>query len=139
MVTRRCNTDVKSVLAELSGKRTGCSEGKGGSMHMYNVGAHFYGGNGIVGAQVCFILSHLTVKVPIGTGIAWSQKMLKTGNVCVSYYGDGAANQGQIFEVTIENFFSKLKGLQHGPDPCPSSHLCLRKQPIRNGYFRRTC
>jgi len=88
MVSRRCNTSPDSILAELFGKQSGCSEGKGGSMHMYNEKTHFHGGNGIVGAQV-----------PLGTGIAFSQKLLGTGNVVMSYYGDGAANQGQIFEA----------------------------------------
>jgi len=88
LVTRRCGTDVKTIIAELYGKHSGCSEGKGGSMHMYNFKTHFYGGNGIVGAQV-----------PLGTGIAWSLKYHKTGTVSVTYYGDGAANQGQIFEA----------------------------------------
>jgi len=89
MISRRCGTEPKAVLAELLGKDTGCSRGKGGSMHMYNDKTNFHGGNGIVGAQV-----------PIGTGIAWSQKLNKTGAVTVIYYGDGAANQGQIFEAS---------------------------------------
>jgi len=88
MVSRRCNTELVAILAELFGKQAGCSEGKGGSMHMYNLETGFYGGNGIVGAQV-----------PLGAGIAFSQKVLGTGNVCMAYYGDGAANQGQIFEA----------------------------------------
>ncbi|XP_064472985.1 pyruvate dehydrogenase E1 component subunit alpha, mitochondrial-like [Ornithodoros turicata] len=77
---------VKGVLSELTGRREGCARGKGGSMHVYHEG--FYGGNGIVGAQV-----------PLGTGIAFAHKYNGTDNVCLTLYGDGAANQGQVFEA----------------------------------------
>lgn len=75
-----------SIIAELLGKRAGNVGGKGGSMHMY--ANEFYGGNGIVGAQV-----------PLGAGIALQKKRQGKGDVCVTLYGDGAANQGQVFEA----------------------------------------
>lgn len=74
------------LIAELVGVKTGCSRGKGGSMHTY--GDNFYGGNGIVGAQV-----------PLGAGIALAHRYKGDGGVCVALYGDGAANQGQVFEA----------------------------------------
>uniref|UniRef100_A0AAY5KG89 Pyruvate dehydrogenase E1 component subunit alpha n=1 Tax=Esox lucius TaxID=8010 RepID=A0AAY5KG89_ESOLU len=77
---------VREIMAELTGRREGIAKGKGGSMHMYT--KNFYGGNGIVGAQV-----------PLGAGVALACKYLGTDQLCVSLYGDGAANQGQIFET----------------------------------------
>jgi len=79
---------VFEVFSELMGKSTGCSGGKGGSMHMYKKETNYHGGNGIVGAQV-----------PIGAGIALAQKYLNTGDIVLTLYGDGASNQGQVFEA----------------------------------------
>lgn len=76
----------EAVLSELTGRRNGCAKGKGGSMHMY--APNFYGGNGIVGAQV-----------PLGGGVAFAHKYREDNGVCVNLYGDGAANQGQVFET----------------------------------------
>ena len=77
---------LENILSELTGRRNGCAKGKGGSMHMY--GKNFYGGNGIVGAQV-----------PLGAGIAFAHKYKEDNGVCLTLYGDGAANQGQVFEA----------------------------------------
>jgi pyruvate dehydrogenase E1 component alpha subunit len=83
-----CGMDPKGVMAELTGRRGGYSRGKGGSMHMFSKEKAFYGGHGIVGAQV-----------PLGTGIGFANKYRGDGKVCLTYYGDGAANQGQVYEA----------------------------------------
>ena len=80
--------EPKKIMSELTGRSTGYSGGKGGSMHMFSKENNFYGGHGIVGAQV-----------PIGTGIAFSHKYLNQKNICRTYIGDGAMNNGQVFEA----------------------------------------
>ena len=79
--------DPKEVMAELTGRAGGSSKGKGGSMHMFSTEADFYGGHGIVGAQVS-----------LGTGLALADKYRDNGKVSFTYFGDGAANQGQVYE-----------------------------------------
>jgi len=80
--------DPKIIMAELTGRQAGISHGKGGSMHMFSVEHGFYGGHGIVGAQV-----------PLGAGLAFKHKYSGDGGICVAYFGDGAANQGQVSET----------------------------------------
>jgi pyruvate dehydrogenase E1 component alpha subunit len=82
-----CGMESRGVMAELTGRRTGYSHGKGGSMHMFSREKDFFGGHGIVGAQV-----------PLGTGLAFANRYRKTDRVCLTYFGDGAANQGQVYE-----------------------------------------
>jgi len=82
-----CGMDAKGVMAELTGRRGGYSRGKGGSMHMFSREKNFYGGHGIVAGQV-----------PLGTGLAFAHRYRGDGNVCVAYLGDGAVNQGQVYE-----------------------------------------
>ena len=79
--------DAKGVMAELTGRRTGYSKGKGGSMHMFSRAEGFFGGHGIVAAQV-----------PLGTGIAFAHRYREDGKVSLTYLGDGAVNQGQVYE-----------------------------------------
>jgi pyruvate dehydrogenase E1 component subunit alpha len=83
-----CGAEPAGVIAEMLGKSTGLAKGKGGSMHMYHKEGNFHGGNGIVGAQI-----------PVGAGVAFAQKFMKKPGLCLSFYGDGAANQGQAFEA----------------------------------------
>jgi len=83
-----CGMDANGVMAELTGRSGGYSRGKGGSMHMFSREKHFYGGHGIVGAQV-----------PLGAGLAFADKYKGNDNVTFTYFGDGAANQGQVYET----------------------------------------
>jgi len=83
-----CGMDPKGIMAELTGRIGGFSKGKGGSMHMFSTEKHFYGGHGIVGAQV-----------PLGTGIAFAHKYRGNGALSLTYFGDGSANQGQVYEA----------------------------------------
>ncbi|MBU3261293.1 pyruvate dehydrogenase (acetyl-transferring) E1 component subunit alpha [Roseovarius sp. PS-C2] len=83
-----CGMDPKGVMAELTGREGGLSRGKGGSMHMFSTEKDFYGGHGIVGANV-----------PLGAGLAFADKYLENDRVTFTYFGDGAANQGQVYET----------------------------------------
>lgn len=83
-----CGMDPKGVMAELTGRIGGYSKGKGGSMHMFSREKNFFGGHGIVGAQI-----------PIGTGLAFGHKYTEDGGLCMAYMGDGAVNQGQVYEA----------------------------------------
>ncbi|HEY4941999.1 MAG TPA: pyruvate dehydrogenase (acetyl-transferring) E1 component subunit alpha [Rhizomicrobium sp.] len=83
-----CGMDPKAVMSELTGRASGYSKGKGGSMHMFSAEKKFYGGHGIVGAQV-----------PLGTGLAFANKYRGNDAVSVTYFGDGASNQGQVYEA----------------------------------------
>ncbi len=82
-----CGMEPRGVMAELTGRSDGYSKGKGGSMHMFSTEKNFYGGHGIVGANV-----------PLGTGIAFAHKYRDDNGVCLTYFGDGAVNQGQVYE-----------------------------------------
>jgi pyruvate dehydrogenase E1 component alpha subunit len=90
-------TSPNAIMAELYGKETGCSKGKGGSMHIFDVANHFYGGHGIVGGQV-----------PLGAGLGFAEKYKKTGKLCICYMGDGAVRQGAFHEALNQAMLWKI-------------------------------
>jgi pyruvate dehydrogenase E1 component alpha subunit len=110
-----CGMDPKGVMAELTGRSGGYSKGKGGSMHMFSREKSFYGGHGIVGAQV-----------PLGTGLAFATSTTATRTSRFTYFGDGAANQGQVYEA-----------YQHGRALEAAGGLRHREQPLRHGHLGR--
>ena len=102
----------ESVMAELYGKATGCSKGKGGSMHMFDKEVNFLGGHAIVGGQI-----------PLATGVAFASKYKGTDQVTLCFFGEAAVNQGAFHE-----------SLEYGPALEAALHLHLRKQSIRHGH-----
>jgi hypothetical protein len=126
---------VKSIIGELLGRREGIAYGKGGSMHMFAKG--FYGGNGIVGAQV-----------PVGAGLAFADQYLGKKNVTLALYGDGASNQGQVFEAynmaklwnlpvifACESMFKRERRERNEEETTLIFPPC--RQQVRHGYCRQ--
>ncbi len=119
---------VRSIIGELLGRREGIAYGKGGSMHMFSKG--FYGGNGIVGAQV-----------PVGAGLAFAHKYKENKNASVILYGDGASNQGQVFEAFNMAKLWNLPALFGCESESAYCHCLIMKvltsprQQVRHGYL----
>ena len=135
--------DPKLIMAELTGRAAGISRGKGGSMHMFSVDHKFYGGHGIVGAQV-----------PLGAGLAFAHKYNEDGGLCVAYFGDGAANQGQVYEafnmaalwklpiifVVENNRYAMGTAVTRSSADCRSRWACRRaRQSACGSPWSRSC
>jgi pyruvate dehydrogenase E1 component alpha subunit len=124
-----CGMDPKGVMAELTGRATGYSRGKGGSMHMFSREKNFFGGHGIVAAQV-----------PIGTGLAFAQKYRGDGGITFCYLGDGAVNQGQVYEASTWRRCGScvvyvIENNKYGMGTSGSALLERRAVPARPGLW----
>ena len=117
--------EPKYVMAELMGKATGCSKGKGGSMHMFDVANNFWGGHGIVGAQV-----------PIGTGIAFANKYKDNKAIAVTFFGDGASHQGQVYESFNMASMWKLPVLYIIENNIYSMGTSVERHSCRNDLYK---
>ena len=121
-----CGMHPNGIMAELTGRVDGVSKGKGGSMHMFSREKHFYGGHGIVGAQV-----------PLGTGMAYALKYQNKNAVCVTYMGDGAANQGQVAEAYNMAALWKLPVLYIVENNQYSMGTSIRRHTPNTDFYRR--